>query len=149
MEGRGQEYQIREIRSEELPTMTQVWTASGLPYRPTGRDSMDSLRDQRDRDPDLFLGAFIDDKMVGAVIASDDGRKGWINRLAVLPEARGMGIGAALVDASEVALRRRGRGVFSTLIEGENPSSEALFLKHGYRSEDHIKYYAKRDSEDI
>jgi predicted N-acetyltransferase YhbS len=140
---------IREIREDELEVMTEVWEKAGLPYRPVGRDSMESLRYQRKRDPDLFLGAFIERRFVGVVIASDDGRKGWINRLAVLPDFRGAGIGTALVEAGEQALRKRGRGVFSILIEGENPSSERLFLRHGYRSEDHIRYFAKRDSEEI
>jgi ribosomal protein S18 acetylase RimI-like enzyme len=141
--------QIRPLRERELHAMTRVWELAGLPYRPTGRDSLESLQEQRKAFPDLFMGAFIDETLVGVAIASDDGRKGWINRLAVIPEARRHGIGTAIVEECERALRTRGRGVFSILIEGENQASEDLFLKMGYKLEEYIKYYAKRDSQSV
>jgi ribosomal protein S18 acetylase RimI-like enzyme len=141
--------QIRPLRERELHAMTRVWELAGLPYRPTGRDSLESLQEQRKAFPDLFMGAFIDETLVGVAIASDDGRKGWINRLAVIPEARRHGIGTAIVEECERALRTRGRGVFSILIEGENQASEDLFLKMGYKLEEDIKYYAKRHSQSV
>lgn len=136
------------MSEKDLDQVPRVWMEAGLPYRPNGRDAPEGLRAQLRRDPDLFLGAFDGPKMVGVAIATDDGRKGWINRLAVLPSHRRLGVGEAIVKACEDALRRRGRGVFSILIEGENEASETLFLKAGYRSEHDIKYYAKRDSEE-
>jgi len=141
--------QIRPLRDDELHAMTRVWELAGLPYRPTGRDSLESLREQRKAYPDLFVGAFTNETLVGGAIASDDGRKGWINRLAVLPEARRHGIATAMVEECERALRARGRGVFSILIEGENQASESLFLGMGYKLEEDIKYYAKRDSQSL
>ena len=139
---------VRALSEKDLDQVPRVWMEAGLPYRPNGRDAPEGLRAQLRRDPDLFLGAFDGPKMVGVAIATDDGRKGWINRLAVLPSHRRLGVGEAIVKACEDALRRRGRGVFSILIEGENEASETLFLKAGYRSEHDIKYYAKRDSEE-
>ena len=127
--------------------LLKLWDDSGLPSRPTGRDSPENLRAQRRLAPDLFIGAFVGNRMIGAVIGSDDGRKGWVNRLAVHPEFRRTGLGMALVRACEEVLRNRGRGVICVLIEGENPASEILFERAGYRREDDIKYYAKRDSE--
>lgn len=141
--------QIRPLRERELHAMTRVWELAGLPYRPNGRDNLESLQAQRKAYPDLFIGAFIDEKLVGVAIASDDSRKGWINRLAVIPEARRHGIGTAMVEECERALRARGRGVFSILIEGENQASENLFLGMGYKLEEDIKYYAKRDSQSV
>lgn len=139
---------VRALSEKDLDQVPKVWMEAGLPYRPKGRDAPEGLRAQLRRDPDLFLGAFDGPKMVGVAIATDDGRKGWINRLAVLPSHRRLGVGEAIVKACEDALRRRGRGVFSILIEGENDASESLFLKAGYRSEHDIRYYAKRDSEE-
>lgn len=141
-------FAIRPLREDELEEMTRLWVEAGLPYRPKGRDSLDGLRTQRSRDPDLFLGAFEGSVMVGVVIATDDGRKGWINRLAVRPRYQKRGIGKALVAACEAALRKRGRGVFSILIEGRNDASEGLFLGAGYKDESYIRYYAKRDSDE-
>jgi ribosomal protein S18 acetylase RimI-like enzyme len=139
---------VRPLREDELEEMTHVWVEAGLPYRPRGRDSLEGLKSQRRRDPDLFLGAFDGARMIGAVIASDDGRKGWINRLAVLPSYQRMGVGRMIVTECEAALRKRGRGVISILIEGRNEASEALFEKSGYRDASYIRYYVKRDSEE-
>ena len=139
---------VRELTEEDLDQVPRVWVDAGLPYRPKGRDAPEGLRDQLRRAPDLFLGAFDGPDMIGVVIATDDGRKGWVNRLAVLPAYRRKGVAKALVDRCEEALRRRGRGVFCILIEGRNEASERLFLTSGYRDESDIRYYAKRDSEE-
>ena len=106
---------------------------------------MEALRAQRKDSPDLFLGAFLKGRLVGAVIASDDGRRGWINRLAVLPEARGEGVAKALVKAAESALRKRGRGLFCIHVESDNATSIKLFEELGYARENEILYFTKRE----
>lgn len=143
----GKETVIRPIREEELGALVNLWKDSGLPYRPEGRDRMDRLSQQRRDDPDLFIAAFEKGAMIGAVIASDDGRKGWINRLAVLPAFRRKGVGIDLVEECEKVLRKRGRMIFAIMIEGDNKASEDLFIGAGYKREDDIIYYAKRDDE--
>jgi len=139
---------VRALRESELKELVRIWRMSGLQYRAKGRDSLANLRMQRRSDPELFVGAFDKGKLVGAVIASDDGRRAWINRLAVIPETRGRGIATLLIRHCEKALRRRGRRLFCVHIEHDNPESMKLFAKEGYRREDMIFYYAKRDSED-
>jgi len=143
------QFLVRPLNERELEEMTRVWIDADLPYRPKGRDSPDELRAQLKRTPDLFIGAFDGQKMIGVVIATDDGRKGWINRLAVLPSHRRTGVGEALVKACEDALRKRGRSIFSIHIEGRNAASEGLFLKSGYHDASYIRYYVKKDGEDI
>jgi len=139
---------IRPLKESELPELRRLWTASNLPFRATGRDSLINLKRQRRDDPALFAGAFEGKKMMGAVIASDDGRRAWINRLAVLPEARRRGIATALIRHCEKELRRRGRRLFCVHVEHDNPESMRLFGKEGYRKEDLIFYYAKRERKD-
>lgn len=135
---------VRQLKLAEVPKMITVWKRAGLPFRPAGRDSLASLRSQARCSPDLFMGAFIEDELVGAVLGSDDGRRGWINRLAVVPEARGFGIGGRLVKACEKALRRRGRKLFCTTIEGSNEASMSLFEELGYKQEHGIVYLTNR-----
>jgi ribosomal protein S18 acetylase RimI-like enzyme len=138
---------LRPMLESELDKLPVLWTEAGLPYRPQGRDSMPNLKAQLMAAPDLFIGAFSEDRLLGAVIASDDGRKGWINRLAVHPSARNAGIGKGLVRACEDALRRRGRELFAVLIERDNEESMEFFEKTGYKFEEDILYYTKRERE--
>jgi len=136
---------VRPLRESELDSMVNVWASSGLPRRPRGRDSFRALRTQRKASPELFIGAFEHGTLVGVVLVSDDGRKGWINRLAVIPEAQGKGIARRLILESERVLRARGRRLFCVQIEGYNKASMELFEKAGYKKEDDILYFTKRE----
>ncbi len=138
---------LRAIKPHEITLLARLWTESGLPFRPKGRDSLKNLRQQRLMDPELFVGAFVGPALVGAVIASDDGRKGWINRLAISPDARGRGIASMLVRHCETTLRKRGRLLFCVHIEGYNADSMKLFEHLGYRREEDIFYFTKREDD--
>lgn len=138
---------FRPMLESELDRLPALWAEAGLPYRPQGRDSVPNLKAQLKAAPDLFIGAFSGERLLGVVIASDDGRKGWINRLAVHPSARNTGIGKGLVRACEDALRRRGRELFAVLIERDNEESMEFFEKIGYKYEKDILYYTKRERE--
>lgn len=79
-----------------------------------------------------ILGAEDEGRLIGSVMVSDDGRKGWINRLAVDLRYRRQGLGARLIAAAEEELKGRGMTVMAALIEVENAPSIDLFAKVGY-----------------
>ena len=139
---------LRSLRPGEVELLGRLWTDAGLPFRPKGRDSTQNLRRQRLRDPQLFVGAFQGATLVGAVIASDDGRKGWINRLAILPSARGHGIATMLVRHCEKILMKRGRLLLCVHVEAYNTESLKLFEHLGYNKEEDIFYCTKRENRD-
>ena len=139
---------IKRLTPADYDVLVNLWVKAGLSFRPEGRDSKPALQTQIKETPDLFLGAFLEDELIGCVIASCDGRKGWINRLAVLPDYRRQGIAQALLQAAETALKRRGVDVVGALIFEANVSSLNLFQKMGYTSHEDIRYVSKRKSED-
>jgi len=138
---------IRPLKEGELDAMRKVWKAAGLPYRSKGRDSLKNLEKQRRRAPGYFLGAFKDGRLIGVSLVTDDGRKGWINRLAVHPDSQRKGVATLLVSESETILRRRGMRLLCTHIEDGREESFALFKKLGYHVENEILYLTKRDRE--
>jgi predicted N-acetyltransferase YhbS len=146
---RNDDIDIRQISAEHIERTISLWKEAGLPTKPGGRDTVENLRKQLSEDPDLFIGAFDGETMVGVIIGSDDGRKGWVNRLAVIPDRRGCGIAGRLLECCEDALRKRGRQIICTLIEEDNSNSHQLFTSKGYKREDEIIYYAKRDADDV
>jgi ribosomal protein S18 acetylase RimI-like enzyme len=137
------------IEENDLRKVIDLWREAGLATKPGGRDTIENLTRQRKESPDLFIAAFEEERMVGVVVGSDDGRKGWINRLAVVPDKRRAGIAAMLLAECEKALRRRGRQIICALIEDGNVASQKLVEAKGYRRGDEIKYYAKRDADDV
>jgi len=145
----GQDIEICHLTIKEYDQMVQLWKNCGLPFRPRGRDSKKAIEAQMEADPRFFLGAFEDSHLVGTVIISCDGRKGWINRLAVDPGHRRKGIAKALITEAEKVLRERGIRVFCVLIEDSNESSRNLFKSSGYIELKGVKYFSKRDSEQV
>lgn len=98
--------------------------------------------------PDNFIGTFDDGALIGAVLATWDGRKGWINRLAVHPNYRGRGIGRRLLEAAEDELEGRGALIIAALIEVDNAHSRRLFEQTGYADYGEIVYVSKRKEAD-
>jgi ribosomal protein S18 acetylase RimI-like enzyme len=138
---------IRPLKESELDAMRRMWKAAGLPYRPRGRDSLRNLEKQRRNTPCYFLGAFKDGRLIGVSLVTDDGRKGWINRLAVRPDEQRKGVATLLVSESETILRKKGIRLLCTHIEVGTDGSFALFKKLGYHVEKEILYLTKRDDE--
>ncbi len=140
---------IRTLTIDDYDELLALWRDANLPFRPNGRDSRSSIKDQMGHGPEFFLGAFQDDRLVGSVVATFDERKGWINRLAVAPRARRKGVARVLVQRAELALRTRGAEVIAALVERENSPSLALFQECGYHVHHDIVYLSKRDLEDV
>jgi ribosomal protein S18 acetylase RimI-like enzyme len=140
--------ELRTLSPGDYDGIIEVWNCAGLPFKPLGRDSPAEIERQMALDPEMWLGCFIEGKLVGAVIGSYDSRKGWLNRLAVVPECQGKGCAKALVEEMEKRLRARGFAIFAVLIEDGHDASMALFKKAGYEVLD-ISYLRKRDNPDI
>ena len=133
----------------DYDALVDLWKQAGLEYRPNGRDSKLSIVIQMSMDPELFLGAFEDGRLIGSVIATFDGRRGWINRLAIVPEERRKGVAKALIARAEKLLRQRGAMIIGAHVERENTASLRLFENSGYSSRSDIVYMSKRDRPDV
>lgn len=141
---------FRLVNIEDYDGIKSLWRRTGLRSRLQGRDSFVMMQRQMEADPDLFIGAFYKERLVGLVIGSYDGRlKGWINRLSVDPEYRRLGIAQELVARVEKALENHGIALFCALIETSHKESLNLFRKIGYVPRDDILYVSKRKSQEI
>jgi ribosomal protein S18 acetylase RimI-like enzyme len=140
---------IRVLTIKDYDEIIDLWKVAGLPFKPHGRDSREAIAWQMHENPDFFLGAFENGRLIGIVILSCDGRKGWINRLAVHPQHQRQGIAKALIVEGERILRKHGIRIFCALIEDYNEVSKNLFRKCGYVEHRDIIYFSKRDSEEI
>lgn len=68
-------------------------------------DTPEHLRAYLQRNPGLSVVARDGAKLVGAVLCGHDGRRGYLNHLAVVPEYRQRGLGRQLVARCLAALR--------------------------------------------
>jgi N-acetylglutamate synthase len=139
------EISIRPFTPKDYDAVIRLWLEVGLPAKPRGRDSKKELCRLAKKDASLFLVAETEGKVVGTALGTHDGRKGWINRVAVLPAFRRRGLAGRLVGELEGKFRELGLEVMACLIEEENQASMELFKKMGYE-EWSGKYFSKRKS---
>lgn len=147
--------QIRPLGIDDYDAVLDLWRRSGLSsLRLQGRDSREGFTHQLetraavhgDRRLQAVLGLEVGSQLIGVVIATHDGRKGWINRLAIDPDYRRQGHAKHLIAAAEEALTAQGIHVIAALIERGNESSLALFQQAGYQMHNDVYYLSKRDS---
>lgn len=137
---------VRPYRDDDYDRVMELWAEGGLPLKPQGRDSRENIGRQIGLPMVLFLVAEEEEggRVVGTVLATHDGRKGWVNRVAVDPGLRRKGLGARLVREAELWLESQGMDILACLIEDDNAVSMAVFEKLGYKKHTEILYFAKR-----
>src|SRR5688500_12314289 len=94
--------EIREYRGDDLQAVQALWREAFGGLKP--EDQADAVARLIARDPGALLVAEQDGRIVGAVVAAFDGRRGHVYRLAVDPRNRRQGVGAALLARGEARL---------------------------------------------
>ncbi|MDD1746434.1 MAG: GNAT family N-acetyltransferase [Methanomassiliicoccales archaeon] len=137
-------FEIREMRPDDYRGLVELWEQAMLTYHPEGRDSKERITKELGTPMALFLVAEANGRLIGSLLGTTDGRKGWINRLAVHPEWQRKGVALALLKEMEKRFDQRGVLVLCALIHDDNPSSRAFFTNAGYEEDPTVVYYSKR-----
>jgi ribosomal protein S18 acetylase RimI-like enzyme len=102
-------YRLREYcHPNDYPAAIQLWKTAGPGVRAGRSDTPAEVAKKLERDPDLFLVAEADGRLIGTVIGGFDGRRGLVYHLAVAADCRAAGVGSALMDELERRLRAKG-----------------------------------------
>ena len=137
------EISIRPFRMSDYDHAIELWREGELPCRPQGRDSRERIEEEMKRGRSIFLVAELNGKVAGTILATHDGRKGWLNRLAVAEEFRRRGLARRLVTEAERRLGAMGLDIIAGLIEADNGVSLTVFERLGYERSD-VVYFSKR-----
>jgi ribosomal protein S18 acetylase RimI-like enzyme len=137
------------LSANDYDAIRELWQLAGLSIRPVGRDSREQFAAQLAGGLQTAIGMQDGQRLIGVVVTTHDGRKGWINRLAVHPEYRRQGIGRRLIQEAEQVLHSQGMHIIAALIEHENAASLALFQQVGYADYAGIHYVTKRESDSV
>lgn len=113
-----------------------LWHETGLRVGPS--DSRAGIAQKLERDADLFLVAQKGERIIGAVMGSYDGRRGWVNHLAVDSSYQGQRIGAALMQELENRLRVCGCVKMNLLVARANSRVQGFYERLGFESDDVI-----------
>jgi ribosomal protein S18 acetylase RimI-like enzyme len=132
---------IRTMTIEDYDSVVALLSATnGVRLR--GTDSREAIARYLDRNPGLSFVAFIEGVVVGCVMCGHDGRRGYLQHLAVSPDCRRRGIGSALVGACLGKLADL--GILKTHIDVliENQQAHDFWRRRGWQRRDDIFRYS-------
>ena len=122
-----------KIRSFEFESdydaVRNLWENAGPGIQLSPSDEPQGILKKLERDPDLFLVAEHDGRLIGSVLGGFDGRRGMVYHLAVAPEHRKHGLGRALMDEVERRLRARGCVKYYLLVTHGNQDALDFYEK--------------------
>jgi ribosomal protein S18 acetylase RimI-like enzyme len=133
---------VRAARAPDLAAVLQLWaTARSVHARtPDTREVVERLLA---RDPGSLLVAELGERIVGALIATWDGWRGNLYRLAVLSEHRRRGVGLLLVREGERRLLAMGARRISALVGRDDEAAARLWTAAGYDRDELIGRFVK------
>jgi ribosomal protein S18 acetylase RimI-like enzyme len=131
---------VHPLASDDLDAALELWARTEH-LAPVPRAEVEALLGT---DPDLVLAASADGELVGVVLGSFDGRRGWVNRLAVDARARRRGVATALMAELEARLRARGCVQVNLLVFADNDLGRTFWAERGYGGTEQVVLYHRR-----
>jgi ribosomal protein S18 acetylase RimI-like enzyme len=136
-EAAGISYTIRVYKHpQDYPSVLDLWQTAGPGVHVRRSDSAAEIEKKLQRDPDLFLVAERDGRIIGTVMGGFDGRRGVIYHLAVVQEYRQLGLGTALMDDVERRLKEKGCIRSYLLVTRDNPGAVDFYTHRGWETMD-------------
>lgn len=124
---------IRQFNfNTDYDSVIHLWETAGPGIHVGRSDSPQEIAKKLQRDPDLFLVAESEQKIVGSVLGGFDGRRGIIYHLAVHSDFRSQGIGEMLMSELEDILRTKGCIRYYLLVTVDNDSAIDFYEKRGW-----------------
>ena len=129
--------QIRTYRDSDHDDVVSLWKGV-FPDAPARNDPVRDIARKLKIQPELFLVAADAGHVVGTAMAGFDGHRGWLHLVAVLPERRRNGLGAALLHRAEELLANMGCPKLNLQVRASSPEAVDFYEKLGYRVEERI-----------
>lgn len=134
---------IRKITVEDYDKMYALWlSCKGMGLNDTD-DSKEGIKRFLDRNPETCFAACENDRIIGVILAGNDGRRGFIYHTAVSPVCRGRGVGTALVNAALDALKNLGITKTALVVFDRNETGNAFWESLGFTARNDLVYRNK------
>tara|TARA_Y100001951_G_scaffold92733_1_gene87805 strand:+ start:10693 stop:11112 length:420 start_codon:yes stop_codon:yes gene_type:complete len=122
---------IRPFQPSDEAAVVDLWQRCDLtrPWNDPYKDIQRKLQVQ----PELFLVGEIDGTLVASAMAGYEGRRGWVNYLAVCPQQRQRGLARQLMAHIETLLLAMGCPKLSLQVRDTNAAALAFYERLGYQ----------------
>ena len=129
--------EILELTIQDYDDAMRLWkSCSSVSIRDA--DSRENIQRYLNRNPGLSFKAVKNDKLVGTILCGHDGRRGYINHLAVSLNHRNQGIGRKLLETSLIELRKQGIEKCHLFVFVENIEAKKFWEGLGWKVREDI-----------
>lgn len=136
---------IREMDIADYDDVIKLWgQTEGMSLRDA--DSKESINNYLIRNPNLSFVAVSANEIVGAVLVGTDGRRGYLQHLAVSSNFRGKNLGRELVSKAISALANVGVPKTHLFVYNENVNAQQFYEKLGWFPRDEVRMYSYNSS---
>lgn len=134
---------VRVMKTDDYDAVHALWlSCKGIGLNNLD-DSREGIKRFLERNPNTCFAAEDGGKVIGAILAGSDGRRGYIYHTAVSPEYRRQGIAKHLVDAALDALQGLGINKAALVVFGRNTDGNAFWESVGFTVRDDLIYRNK------
>ncbi len=128
---------LREFRfPSDYPQVIDLWQNAGPGIHIRRSDEEQELAKKLQRDPELFLVAELDSRIIGAVLGGFDGRRGMVYHLAVDASFRNNGLGTLLMQELEKRMKAMGCIRSYLLVTRDNLDAIRFYENTGWQPMD-------------
>lgn len=133
---------IVPISSGDEDCIVRLWIDAGLHINDE-REARCEFSEMIRVNPTSCLKAQVEEKIVGTIFGTWNGRRAWMYRLAVLPAYQHQGIGTRLIRSCMEALRKAGAHKVILSVAYENEDTCAFYERLGFEIMDDAHLMAR------
>ena len=132
---------LREMDISDYQQVMNLWSETeGMQLREA--DSEENIGKYLERNPNMSFVALQGEQIVGAILVGTDGRRGYIQHLAVSKACRGQGLGAKLISNAVDALSSIGIAKTHLFVINDNLNAQAFYENIGWHPRDEIRMFS-------
>lgn len=140
---------IRLMTIEDYDAVYQLWLSCAGMGLNNLDDSRKGIARFLKRNPDTCFTAVEGEKVIGVIMAGNDGRRGYIYHTAVHPDYRRQGIASALVDRTVQTLQNIGIHKVALVVFERNQDGNRFWENEGFIIREDLVYRNKTITEMI
>lgn len=135
--------EYKELVKENINECLEFWASTpGVHLHDNGEDSPQGIGMYIDRNPGFSFVAEDNGKIIGAVLCGHDGRRGFVNHLAVATQYRRKGIASSLIRLSLEQLQKAGITKCALFVLNDNESGQSFYKNIGWQEETIVKTFS-------
>ena len=128
---------ILTYQDDDLPAIMVLWEAV-FPGDSPGNQAPVAIPQKETFQPGLIFVAEREGEVIGTCMAGYDGHRGWLNAVAVHPDAQRQGIATKLIDHAVDALKALGCPKVNLQVRAGNEAVVAFYKTLGFDVEERV-----------